>query len=474
MSATPQIADRFRAALGEAAGLCGIGADARIGLAVSGGSDSMALMHLVAASRPPSGPAPVVLCFDHAIEGENSKAEAEFVRESAAALSLEFFSKRSDPPVRAGNGLSIEMAARKARLAFFAEAARALGLAAIATGHQRDDVAETLLLRLLRGSGAAGLSGMRPATRPCADGPWILRPLLGFGRDELRDFLRARSIRWMEDVANGNESIPRCRVRLRLMPHIAEALGRPEDEISAAIAQSAAILRDEDSFAEAAARELGAAIRGDGGLETSRLRKSPAAIARRVARKWLMENAGPQAAGFHVVEALLSAAPGAAVNIPGGKVVDVDGAGVAHVRTEPERAPAPAKIPIPGTATWGPYSVSAEISDGTLRHRETPGVWPACCTISLDAVEKAGGIAVRSRLPGDRITPFGMAGARKLQDVFVDCKIPAGRRGGYPVIATRDSVAWVPGYRIAAQFAVPPGRPSVKLTVKARPPDAIG
>jgi len=465
MSAAPPIRDRFLAAFREAIGLCGIGGTARIGLAVSGGSDSMALMHLVAASRSQLGPTPVVLCFDHAIEGENSRAETEFVRKSAAALSLEFFSRRASPPVRAGNGLSIEMAARQARLAFFADAARAFGLAAIATGHQRDDVAETLLLRLLRGAGASGLSGMRPATRPCADGPWIVRPLLAFGRDELRDFLRSRSISWMDDVANSNESIPRCRVRLRLLPHLASALGKTEEEISAAIAQSAAILRDEDAFIEAAALELGAAIEKDGGLATSGLRRRPAAIARRVARNWLMENAGPLSAGFPTVEALLSASPGAAINLQGGGVVDIDGSSVARIRIEPEQSPAPAAIPIPGTVTWGRYAVSAEIVDATVRQREKPGAWPTCCTISLDAVEKAGGIVVRSRLPGDRIAPFGLAGTRKLQDIFVDCKIPAERRGAYPVIATRDTVAWLPGYRIAAPFAVPTGRQSVKLTV---------
>ena len=451
----------------------------RLGLAVSGGSDSMALMHL--AARHLAGSASlVVLCFDHAIEGENSAAEFAFVESAAKRLGLPFLGRRANPPVRAGRGRSLEMAARNARRAFFAAAARELRLDAIATAHQRDDVAETLLLRLLRGAGASGLSGLRPFSPETPQSPAVVRPLLDCGREELRAWLRRRRIRWMDDIANSDESIPRCRVRLSLIPEIARIMGKPQDEIAASLAQSAAILRDEDEFLDSQIQHPSPAI-SNPKSQISNLKFQisdfrfqipavdvPAALSRRMIRKWLLGNAGAEASGFDCVEALRNAHAGDAVNLPGGAVIDIDAHRVATIRRAAAAPQRPMRLPIPGVVGWGRFSVATEITEEVERHRETPNRWPTCCTPSLRAVRESGGLCVRSRRAGETMAPFGFGGTKKLQDIFVDGRIPVWLRGSYPVVAASgdNRVAWLPGYRIAATFAVAKGEKAVRITVE--------
>ena len=475
------VEERFIAAISERP------ASASIGLAVSGGSDSMALLYL--AARHLAGSAKlVVLCFDHAIDGENSAAEFAFVENAAKRLGLPFFGRRADRPVRASRGISLEMAARAARRAFFASAARELRLDAIATAHQRDDVAETLLLRLLRGAGAAGLSGLRPFSPPVPPLPAIVRPLLDCGREELRSWLRRRRIRWMDDIANSNEAIPRCRVRLSLIPEIARIMGKPQDEIVASLAQSAAILRDEDEFLDSLLpNPVGETRIPSAKPETRRRNPNPDSRRRnpkpdtripftnsppppppprRPGPRWLLSAVGPNATGFDSVEALRNAHPGETVNLPGGAVVDIDADGIATVRRATTVAAPAVPLPIPGVVRWGSFSIATEIVSEVERRRETPNRWPSSCTLSLRAVRDAGGLSVRSRSVGETMAPFGLGGTKKLQDIFVDCRIPARLRGTYPVIAAPSRVAWLPGYRIDAAFAVAKGDKAVRITVE--------
>lgn len=448
----------------------------RLGLAVSGGSDSMALFHLAAQWCKDNGVDAVVLCFDHAIEGENSAEEAKFVCAEAEALGLELVVERADPPVREGNGKSLEMAARDARRAFYTRAAEAHRLDAIATGHQRDDVAETVLLRLLRGAGAAGLSGLRPnshASRSDSRAPSrvpTLRPLLGFSRYELRQWLQSRGKSWMEDVANSNLKIPRCRMRMRGIPALAAAMGEDEGRIVEALAQSAAILREEDGLLAQLADDWLAAHGGiDAPLSLSALRNEPLALARRVAREWLLRHAGAEATGFETVEALLATPSGGTLNLPGGAIADIDAQGSVLIR-EPRpvltRGLCPAyPLPLSGSVFWGAYAIATSLCATVERTRKAPGVWPASCTLSARAIRAAGGLSVRGRRPGDRMRPFGIDGTRKLQDVFVDCKVDEPLRDTWPVICAGEEIAWIPGYRIAAPFAVADGEEAVRIEV---------
>jgi len=214
----------------------------RLGVAVSGGADSVALLRLLIPLCQAAGVTPVVLHFDHGLRGLASAADARFVARVARRLGVAAHIGHRNPE---SGTRSPEMAARDARQAFFRNAASNERLDAIATGHTADDVAETLLLRLARGSGAAGLSGLRPC-HTVANVKYV-RPLLECTHEELRVWLRRKRQTWREDASNRDERIPRNRLRQTVLPWL-ERHWSPS--IRAMLTQSASILRDEDALLE--------------------------------------------------------------------------------------------------------------------------------------------------------------------------------------------------------------------------------
>ena len=206
-----------------------------IGLAVSGGADSTALAVVLAALQREHGFRAVILHVDHGLRPD-SAADARFVKRLARELGLPFHGTRVQV-VRA-RGESLEMAARRERLAFFARMVRRLKLDAIATGHHADDVAETFLMRLARGSGAAGLAGLKRISH--VNGITFIRPLLDLRDTELRDFLRRQNIAWREDATNSDTSILRNKVRHVVLPWLKANF---DPRLTEHICKSAAILR---------------------------------------------------------------------------------------------------------------------------------------------------------------------------------------------------------------------------------------
>ena len=208
----------------------------RVGLAVSGGADSVALLVLMASLRASHGFEAVVLHFDHGIRKESAD-DAAFVKRLAARFGLPFHAARVKVTRRKGE--SIEMAARRERLKFFAASMKHLHLDCIATGHQMDDVAETFLMRLKRSSGAAGLAGLKPVS--FVEGIVFIRPLLNVRGKDLRDYLKARGIAWREDSTNADTSILRNKVRHVILPFLAREL---DPQIVEHICRSASYLRE--------------------------------------------------------------------------------------------------------------------------------------------------------------------------------------------------------------------------------------
>lgn len=193
----------------------------RIGLAVSGGADSVALAFLLTKGGKKKNAAQrfVVLHVDHGLR-EESKEEYRFVRNLAKRLGIPF--KGIHAHVCRNRGESLEMAARRVRLDFFSDCVRRLGLEAIATGHHMDDVAETFLMRIRRASGPEGLAGIKETS---SVGPVrFVRPLLGCRDRELKDYLRKYGEEWREDASNGDISIERNKVRHKVVPYLEKVL----------------------------------------------------------------------------------------------------------------------------------------------------------------------------------------------------------------------------------------------------------
>lgn len=434
----------------------------KLGLAVSGGSDSMALLYLMAPICGRRGIAAFVLNFDHGVPGEHSDEDAVFVRAAAESMGCPFVGGRTTG-IRGGGGESFEMAARRARHAFFADKARELGLDAIATGHQADDIAETLLLRLIRGAGADGLSGIKPRSMGPSGNLALIRPLIGVGREELREWLLGRGHCWREDPSNSNMAIQRNGIRKIVIPELERVAGRG---VSALIAQSADILGEEDRFLDSIAREALASLRDRDALPVRRLCDTlHPAIRRRVVRLWLMDAFGAEASGFRWVEAILGMGEGTVLSLPGGARLEMVQGVAKPVRDEPSaEVPPETALEIEGKVSWGAFSISTCHAAIVDRSAQSPCNWPATCTISRERLEGKP-LVVRGRRPGDRMAPVGLAGTKSLQDIFVDAKVPVSLRDSYPVFECGGTIVWVPGYRVSRNFAVRDGDAIIAIRV---------
>jgi len=375
------------------------------------------------------------------------------------------------------------MFARAARQAFFRQAARQRRLDAIATGHTADDVAETLLLRLARGSGATGLSGLRPVHTVA--GVKFVRPLLGCTHEELRAWLRTKRQAWREDASNRDERIPRNRLRQTVLPWLEQNWS---PGIRAMLVQSASILRDEDALLEQLSAECGMRSAESGSSPSKRASSAshtphsalrippstvPLALQRRVVRQWLMDAAGAEAAGWKEVETILArmgTKDAWQVSLPGGVRVRGHGAGLELVdplqncsRARWARTAASGRgysnltgeleLPVPGSVDTAGVRVTARRARGIVRSSGPVGALPSSC--SLDAAALRGKtLLVRTRRPGDRIRPLGLDGSKTLQDLFVDGKVPVAQRDQLPLLIVDGEVVWVPGYRVARKYAV--------------------
>jgi tRNA(Ile)-lysidine synthase len=477
------------------------------GLAVSGGADSVALFHLLPPLCRERGIAVTVLHLNHGLRAE-AEEEARFVQGLAAEAGLPCLCHCAGLAERPADGQSLEMAAREARLAFFQQCSRNAALDAIATGHQADDVAETLLLRLVRGAGAAGLSGLRPRSilpaRECTHGDakaakdvsapaespgfenassvTLIRPLLAVSGKAIRAWLTARGQSWREDASNRDTAIPRNLVRHTLLPQFEKA-GLPD--LRARLCQSAEILREDDAVLNEQAEQRFAAMMnaGDeppGGLPLDALRQAPPALQRRILRLWLFRQRQPHAAGLSHVQTLLDRCREAGdwqVMLPGGAFARARGGRLAiHAAPDGLRGQAagdsrPAECPVPAPTSrpvrWGGVEITAEFTLGIDSVSNGIGRYPAVCTLGAEAIN-GHPLTVRGRRPGDRIAPTGMAGTKKIQDLFVDAKLPEALRDSVPLVVCDGEIAWVPGYRVARRFAVPGSdAPSLRLAVSS-------
>lgn len=258
--------------------------DTRVVCALSGGSDSVALLLLL---HDLHRTATLVLdCaahLHHEIRGVEADGDQQFCRKLCERLNVPFITNQLDVPAAAARErVSIEVAARHARKAFLADVCRARSADVIATAHTENDQAETILLRIVRGAGGRGLAGIAPRRDN------VIRPLLAVTRDELRDELTARGQAWREDATNADIAIPRNRVRHELLPYLEQHFN---PAVTRALARLADVARADESWADALVEtEMAEAIstQDDGvSLNVSHVKASPEALARRLARRAL-------------------------------------------------------------------------------------------------------------------------------------------------------------------------------------------
>ncbi|MCY4075958.1 MAG: tRNA lysidine(34) synthetase TilS [Acidobacteria bacterium] len=451
----------------------------RVLAALSGGPDSVALSALLADGAAAGGFALAgLLHVNHQLRGSAAEADEGFCRGLAAALDVPIRVERVDVAGLArADGLSIEHAGHRARYAIFERVAGEERADRVATGHTQDDLAETVLLRLIRGAGPGGLAGIRPRAGR------IVRPLLGVTRRELREHLAARGLAYREDESNRDLRVVRNRVRHRLLPLLQREFS---PSIVAALAREAAIARADADWIDGVANQRAASVvtykEGAVAVDVAAIRAQPRAVARRIARAALERASGRGRVGFDHVERLLDLAAGRAAE-PGG--ADFPGGRAerrgAHIVLRPAasgRAPRPEagggfeyRLDVPGEVAVpeAGLAIAAEPATTTPEPLRARGPLVAVAAAGLTPP-----LTVRSWRAGDAFRPLGLGGRKKLQDFFVDRKVARGARGTIPLVADRRrGIVWVVGHAPAEDFRVTGGTAGV-LILRSRKLGGLG
>jgi tRNA(Ile)-lysidine synthase len=431
----------------------------KILVAVSGGADSMVLLHVLHSLAKNPRWQISVAHFNHRLRGRAGDADERLVRRTAEKLRLPFCAGRADvKKFAAQKKVSVEMAARKLRHEFLARVARGKKIPAVAQAHHADDQVELFFLRLLRGAGGEGLAGMKwrspsPAGKKIA----LVRPLLGFSKAEILAFAREAKIRFRDDETNFSNDFLRNRIRNELLPLLQK---KYQPGLAKTVLRLMEITGVESEFVGAAALAWLAKP------ETA-FAKLPVAVQRQVLRRQL---AGlGVVSDFELVERL-RAAPGKSVGAGSGLSVVRDAAGrirrsdlIGHA--EPKFNATELKLKLPGRAGRSEFAgrkfrwqTRRQNGLGLPVKKLTGGTpVPLKPAEFFDADKVGDEIVLRHWRAGDRFQPIGMRSAVKLQDLFVNAKIPAARRRAL-VLATSSAggIFWVEGLRIGEKFKLTP------------------
>ena len=419
----------------------------KILVACSGGPDSLALLHGLRRLSLEMGFEIAVAHLEHGFRGEESEAEALFVEEFCRLHGIECVIGRVDmPTLLKEQGFSAQDGARRVRYEFLRRTAVELGAKRIATGHQLDDQAETLLLNLLRGAGMKGLAAMRPVAGD------LIRPLLGVKREVIENYCDANELRPRHDSSNEKKCYRRNLLRLEIMPQ----LRRYNAALPETLARTAELLHEQQQYLQQQALALfqRTARQGEDGLhlEVKALCGEHLALQREIFRLALEKKRGKLTGiSFDHVETLikmLSLPVGSRAELPGKLKVRRT---YDSICLENERDPlkqAKSLLPgmnleIPGFYRFEELGFDLKIETGFFPKAQDE----ISFVIKRSAI--SGGLLLRTRLPGDRFRPKGMNGSKKLKDFFIDIKLPRELRDSVPLLCDAVGILWIAGVRAA-------------------------
>jgi tRNA(Ile)-lysidine synthase len=452
----------------------------RVGVAVSGGADSVALLGLLMELRKQLGIVLSVVHFNHKLRGKHSEADEKFASKLAEKHGLAFHAGRGDIAAKAKKRkANLEDTARRARYAFFAHLVEDGRVDKVAVAHTEDDQAETVLAHILRGTGLAGLGGIHPAVGH------VVRPLLGVRRAELRAYLRSGKQTWREDATNRDTTRMRARIRKKLMPNLEKQFQPAVVEHLATLAELA---REDEAFLDAAASDrMHACVeKGPGQAKisiddllakkkkdfntqsmenTGGTEKRDLAISRRMMRRMVGE-VKPREGQLNAehVRAILNLAEsgenGKCLQLPGGLQVrrehdalifgaasgGVDGKADKKVAFERE-------VGLEGRET----SVCVPELSCVFRFRVID--WPTKRgdTIDkgfvLDSEALQSPLVLRNWRAGDRLRPCGQRSEHKLKRLLSKKNLSRWERDGWPVLTSGGELVWTRGFPVAAKFA---------------------
>jgi tRNA(Ile)-lysidine synthase len=441
-----------------------IAADDSILVAVSGGPDSVALLHVLLAIKELCGIGRMaILHFDHQLRDEASAADRAFVKALAETFELPFYVSSADVhSYRQRHRISLEMAARVCRHRFFRDAMARLGATAIALGHNANDQAEELLLRLFRGTGPAGMAGMLPKTPT-----QLIRPLLFAARTEILAYLRDQRLTFREDSSNLDPAHQRNAVRQKILPLLEKHFHR---RVIEALCRHARLVEEEETFwTELLAKQWQAVC----ATETASriiLRRQPLLDLHPALRRRLLRLAAERLQGnllgiytVHIAalfKLLAHRAPGKLIQLPHGLQAVIEGEFLILSKSIQESLP-PAgpdlsqTMNAPGRYQFWSFELHLHLKE--VPPSADPGPFPKTSdTIWVDAGRLQWPLYVKPWQEGDRFRPIGLGGSKKLQDFYVDLKIPRKDRGRVMLLCDQEKICWVMGYRLDDRVKVTP------------------
>ncbi|MCP4682412.1 MAG: tRNA lysidine(34) synthetase TilS [Desulfobacterales bacterium] len=420
-------------------------------VAVSGGPDSVCLLSVLHELKDELGIELITAHLDHGLRPQEDADETRFVESLANALELPFVTEKADSGIKTQKG-SLEEKARDIRYQFLEDVKKRHSAQKIALGHTLNDQAETVLMRLLRGSGPSGLSGIPP----CRDAT-IIRPLIQVSRADVLSYLESKGLKYVTDSSNLETRFLRNRIRSHLLPQLEEYQPR----IIEVLGQTSEIMRrDEQWLNKEAKKWLGnkSENRDDGSIQIhlSSFRDIPDALKDRVIRQALNATGGTlrRISSRHidaVNQMAMGSKPQALVNLPNGliakRVYDK------LVFSVPgDRQSDSLNYSLDGPGTFHPEACTISLEEIPIDALPDMGAGPWTAFLDADLITYP--LEIRNPRPGDSFIPLGMTGHKKLKDFFIDLKVPSDARERVPILTHKDMPLWICGYRIDDRFKV--------------------
>jgi tRNA(Ile)-lysidine synthase len=409
-------------------------------VAVSGGPDSVAMLHALHSLSGKLDISLHIAHLNHGIRGDESNYDEDYVCNLAHSYNIPITVERADvPAIKADLNLGEEEAARLVRYKFLHNTATELNAHKIAVGHNANDRAESVLLNIIRGCGLEGLASIKPINGK------IVRPLIDTTRDEIERYVAIHALPCRIDSTNFDTAYARNRIRHELIPILQRDYN---PQIINALLRLAQIAVDQTDVMNAAAKSADNAIRYDGDIDAALLADLPDGLISHILRGEIERIKGDLIdISFENINNVLEGLKNGCdftINLPPGDIY-VTRAGnslkVWQAQMPVHIEPFECAIAIPGKT---PIAAAGVVLDCSLIENPKPAkLQPNEVIIDIDAV--AGELKARSVRPGDRISPMGMTGSKKLQDVFVDKKIPRRRRATAVVVCDDEKILWVVG-----------------------------
>jgi len=462
-------------------------------VAVSGGPDSVCLLHVLLELQPELGLRLHVAHLNHQIRGAEAEADARYVAELACRLNVSAtIESRDVRSYQAQRHISLEEAAREVRYTFLAQLARTVGTNRVAVGHTVDDHVETILMHLIRGTGTRGLRGLQPSvTRQFGDDDLtIIRPLLSVNRQETTDYCRENQLMPRIDTSNRSLSPLRNRIRLELLP----LLKRYNPRISEALCRTAILASDDLAFLDSEVSRVWDSLAQRPGntiiLDKERFLELPTALRRHLLRDAVDKLSGDlrdvEARHIEEIMAALAKPAGKKLNLPGGLTFAIDYGRYLLSTEQAALSPFPIlsgefPLKLPGKTVLSGWQITATIvdreqveevgkaegasapSDTQIPHPLYPlpldkgmGLINNLFTACFDFDKTGNKLVVRTRQRGDRFQPLGLNQPKKLGEFMIDAKIPQSWRQCIPIICSPSQIIWVVGWRVDERVKVTP------------------